>query len=113
MKAGYEGMLAVLQQFLTNQKYSEAHSYRTSMYATRIAESLGLDSGSTEDVRTAALLRNVNEMGISNEILYKRPIFPKKMLKRACASRTELAPKPRQWATRCRGQFPTWWLRSN
>src|SRR5438034_455801 len=40
MKAGYEGMLAVLQQFLTNQKYSEAHSYRISMYATRIAESL-------------------------------------------------------------------------
>jgi hypothetical protein len=71
MKDGYEGMLAVLQQFLTNQKYSEAHSYRTSMYATRIAESLGLDSGSTEDIRTAALLRNVNEMGISNEILYK------------------------------------------
>jgi len=71
MKAGYEGMLAVLQQFLTNQKYSEAHSYRISMYATRIAESLGLDSGSTEDIRTAALLRNVNEMGISNEILYK------------------------------------------
>src|SRR5438105_7775224 len=54
MKAGYEGMLAVLQQFLTNQKYSEAHSYRISMYATRIAESLGLDSGSTEDIRTAA-----------------------------------------------------------
>src|SRR5437016_9207130 len=64
-------MLAVVQQFLTNQKYSEAHSYHISMYATRIAESLGLDSGSTEDIRTAALLRNVNEMGISNEILYK------------------------------------------
>jgi HD-GYP domain-containing protein (c-di-GMP phosphodiesterase class II) len=71
MKDGYEGMLAVLQQFLTNQKYSEAHSYRIALYATRIAESLGLDSGSTEDIRTAALLRNVNEMGISNDILYK------------------------------------------
>ena len=71
MKDGYDGMLAVLQQFLTNQKYSEAHSYRIAMYATRIAESLGLDSESTEDIRTAALLRNVNEMGISNEILYK------------------------------------------
>jgi HD-GYP domain-containing protein (c-di-GMP phosphodiesterase class II) len=71
LKAGYDGMLAILQQFITNQKYSEAHSYRIATYSTKIAESLGLDAGSTEDVRTAALLRNVNEMGISNEILYK------------------------------------------
>ncbi len=68
---GYDGMLVILQHFLSNQKYSEAHSYRISMYATKIAESLGLDAGSTEDIRTAALLRNVNELGISNEILYK------------------------------------------
>src|SRR5262249_36464578 len=42
-----------------------------SMYATRIAETLGLDADSTENLRTAALLRNVNELGISNDILYK------------------------------------------
>jgi len=71
MKDGYEGMLVILQQFLSNQKYNDGHSYRISLYATKIAESLGLDSGSTEDVRTAALLRNVNELGISNAILYK------------------------------------------
>jgi hypothetical protein len=71
LKDGYDGMLVILQQFITNQKYSEAHSYRIAMYSTQIAESLGLDAGSTEDVRTAALLRNVNELGISNEILYK------------------------------------------
>jgi hypothetical protein len=71
LRDGYEGMLVILQQFLTSQKYSEAHSYRIAMYATEIAESLGLDAGSAEDVRTAALLRNVNELGISNEILYK------------------------------------------
>jgi len=71
LKDGYDGMLVILQHFLSNQKYSEAHSYRISMYATKIAESLGLDSGSIEDIRTAALLRNVNELGISNEILYK------------------------------------------
>lgn len=71
MKDGYDGMLVLLQQFLTNQKYSEAHSYRISMYATKIAEALGLDIQSTEDVRMAALLRNVNEMGVTNEILCK------------------------------------------
>jgi hypothetical protein len=71
MKDGYDGMLVILQNFLSNQKYSEAHSYRISMYATKIAESLGLDAGSTEDIRTAALLRNVNELGIGNDVLFK------------------------------------------
>jgi len=71
VKDGYEGMLVLLQQFLSSQKYSEAHAYRISMYATKIAEALGLDVQSTEDVRMAALLHNVNEMGVSNDILCK------------------------------------------
>jgi hypothetical protein len=71
LKGGYDGMLVILQQFLIHQKDSEADSFRVASYATRIAEALGLDPGSTEDLRTAALLRNVNEIGISNEILYK------------------------------------------
>ena len=71
LKDGYDGMLVILQQFLCNQKNSEADSFRISSYATKIAEALGLDPESSEDLRTAALLRNVNEIGISNEILYK------------------------------------------
>ncbi len=71
LKTGYDGMLVILQQFLGNQKISEAGSFRVSAYAVKIAETLGLDPASTEDLRTASLLRNVNEIGISNEILYK------------------------------------------
>jgi hypothetical protein len=71
LKDGYDGMLVILQQFLRNQKNSEPDSFRTSSYATKIAGALGLDPESSEDLRTAALLRNVNEIGISNEILYK------------------------------------------
>jgi hypothetical protein len=71
LKDGYDGMLVILQQFLGNQKLSEAGSFRVSAYAIKIAETLGLDPESTEDLRTASLLRNVNEIGISNEILYK------------------------------------------
>ncbi len=71
LKDGYDGMLVILQQFLRNQKNSEADSFRVSSYATKIADALGLDPESSEDLRTAALLRNVNEIGISNEILYK------------------------------------------
>jgi hypothetical protein len=71
LKDGYDGMLVILQQFLCNQKNSEAESFRVSSYATKIAGALGLDPESSEDLRTATLLRNVNEIGISNEILYK------------------------------------------
>jgi response regulator RpfG family c-di-GMP phosphodiesterase len=91
LRDGYEGMLVILQQFLTNQKYSEAHSYRTAMYATQIAEALGLDPGSTEDVRTAALLRNVNELGIGNEILYKAANLSQEDLKKGLAQRGKTA----------------------
>ena len=71
LKSGYDGMLVILQQFLGNPKNSESDSFRVVSYATKIAEALGLDAASSEDLRTAALLRNVNEIGISNEILYK------------------------------------------
>lgn len=71
LKGGYDGMLVILQQFLGNQKSSEAESFRVSSYASKIAGALGLDPESSEDLRTAALLRNVNAIGISNEILYK------------------------------------------
>jgi len=93
LKDGYDGMLVILQQFLSNQKYSEAHSYRISMYATKIAESLGLDSESTEDVRTAALLRNLGELGISNEILYKAANLSQEDLEKGVQKRGKTAAK--------------------
>jgi hypothetical protein len=71
MEDGYEGMLTILQNFLANQKYSDAHAYRIAMCAIRVAETLGLDPGSVEDIRTAALLFNLKELGISIEVISK------------------------------------------
>ena len=71
MEEGYDGMLVILQNFLANQKYSESHAYRISMCATKIAEAVGLDAGSIEDIRTAALLFNMKDLGITNEVLCK------------------------------------------
>jgi hypothetical protein len=71
MEEGYDGMLVILQNFLANQKYSETHAYRISMCATKIAEAVGLDDGSVEDIRTAALLFNMKELGITHEVLIK------------------------------------------
>ena len=44
MEEGYDGMLVILQNFLANQKHSDAHPYRISMCATKIAEAVGLDA---------------------------------------------------------------------
>jgi hypothetical protein len=71
MEDGYDGMLVILQNFLANQKHSETHAYRLSMCATRIAEGVGLDAGSIEDIRMAALLFNMKDLGITNEVLCK------------------------------------------
>jgi hypothetical protein len=69
LKRGYDGMLVVLQHALGIQK-SDGHSARVAQCATKIAEALKLDAGSMEDVRIAALLHNVNELGVSNEMLF-------------------------------------------
>jgi hypothetical protein len=71
MADGYDGILSILQNFLANQKYSDAHAYRIAMCATRIAETLGLDAGSVEDIRTAALLFNLKDLGVSIEVISK------------------------------------------
>ena len=71
MEEGYDGMLVILQNFLANQKYSDSHAYRISLCATKIAESAGIDAESMEDIRTAALLFNMKDLGISNEVLIK------------------------------------------
>ncbi len=71
MEVGYDGMLVILQNFLANQKHSEEHAYRISMCATKIAENVGLDAGSVEDLRMAALLFNMKDLGITNEVLSK------------------------------------------
>jgi len=71
MEDGYDGMLVILQNFLANQKYSDSHAYRIAMSATRIAEAVGLDAGTVEDIRTAALLFNMKDLGITNEVLCK------------------------------------------
>src|SRR5438132_12963072 len=99
-------MLSLLKQLLKKRKYSEAHSYRTSMYATRIAESRGLDSGSTEDIRTAALLRNVNEMGISNEILYKAANLSEEDIEKSMRKQDRTSAKAKAMGSTLRRAIP-------
>ena len=67
----YHGILIILRHFISKDTYTENHSWRVSIYATRIAAHLSLDDGRIEDVRAAALLHDIGKLDISREILYK------------------------------------------
>jgi putative nucleotidyltransferase with HDIG domain len=67
----YHGVLLILQQFISKDKYTQNHSYRVSVYAVRIAATLRLNEERIEDVRAAALLHDVGKLDISRDLLYK------------------------------------------
>ena len=49
----YHGVLMILRHFIAKDAYTENHSYRVSIYAAKIAASVGLSSARIEDVPTA------------------------------------------------------------
>lgn len=67
----YYGVLMILRHFISKDAYTENHCYRVSLYATRIAASLGLNTERIEDVRAAALLHDIGKLEISRDLLYK------------------------------------------
>jgi putative nucleotidyltransferase with HDIG domain len=67
----YHGVLMILRHFVSKDKYTENHSYRVSVYAARIASSMGLGADRIEDVRAAALLHDIGKLDISRDLLYK------------------------------------------
>ncbi len=71
LRETYLGILMILRQFISNDKYTENHSYRVSVYATKIAAQLNLDNERIEDIRAAALLHDIGKLDVSRQILYK------------------------------------------
>ena len=71
LRETYYGVLQILNQFVGNDKYTQNHSYRVSVYATQIAQHMGLPDDCIEDVRVASLLHDIGKLQISRAILYK------------------------------------------
>lgn len=71
LRQTYYGVLTILRQFISKDKYTENHSYRVSIYATKIAAYLGFKPERIEDVRCAALLHDIGKLEISRELLHK------------------------------------------
>ncbi|WP_310599513.1 HD domain-containing phosphohydrolase [Desulfobulbus sp.] len=71
LRQTYQGLLLILRHVTTHDVERENHCFRVSIYATRIADYLGLDKNSIEDIRTAALLHHLGRMQLSRSILSK------------------------------------------
>jgi putative nucleotidyltransferase with HDIG domain len=71
LRRTYFGVLAILQQFVSNDKYTHNHSNRVAFYAAAIANQLGFDEARVDDVRAAALLHDIGKLETSRDILYK------------------------------------------
>ena len=71
LRQTYYGVLQILNQFVGNDKFTQNHSYRVSIYATAIAVEMHMPEEQIEDVRAAALLHDIGKLEVSREILYK------------------------------------------
>jgi putative nucleotidyltransferase with HDIG domain len=71
LRQTYYGVLQILNQFVGNDKFTQNHSYRVSVYATSIAVEMHLSPEQIEDVRAAALLHDIGKLEISRDLLYK------------------------------------------
>ncbi|WP_457756222.1 HD-GYP domain-containing protein [Thermodesulfatator indicus] len=67
----YHGIILILRHFLSKDEYTENHCYRVSVFATKIAQYMGLSDDRIEDLRSAALIHDIGKLKISREILYK------------------------------------------
>ncbi len=67
----YHGVLLILSHFVSQDSYTQNHSYRVSLYATEIAFCMGLSEDEIEDIRAAALLHDIGKLQVSRELLYK------------------------------------------
>jgi HD-GYP domain-containing protein (c-di-GMP phosphodiesterase class II) len=71
LRESYHGILLILRQFISNDKYTQNHSYRVSIYAAKIGAALGLDAERVEDIRAASMLHDIGKLEISRQVLYK------------------------------------------
>lgn len=71
LRETYFGVLQILCGVVSNDKYTQNHSYRVSVYAARLADEMGLPEERIEDIRAAALLHDIGKLEISRQILYK------------------------------------------
>jgi putative nucleotidyltransferase with HDIG domain len=75
LRDAYKGIMVILRQMTTHDKYTHDHSFRVAAYATTIAKCMGFDSERVDDIWDASLLHDLGKLQTSREILYKAARF--------------------------------------
>jgi len=71
LRESFGGLLLVLQHIVGSEKHSNSETQRVVDAAVKIAEAMNLTTDRVEVLRSAVLLRDLSELGLSNDILYK------------------------------------------
>lgn len=71
LRETYYGILEILTYFLSRDEPTRQHSWRTSVYAKKIAEEMRLPEDEVEDIRAAALLHDIGKLDINLKVLHK------------------------------------------
>jgi HD-GYP domain-containing protein (c-di-GMP phosphodiesterase class II) len=71
LRNSFSGLLLVLQHVIVREKRTDNESQRVIDISVKIAETLSLGTERIELLRSAVLLRDLSELGISNDTLYK------------------------------------------
>ncbi len=71
LRNSFSGLLLVLQHIMASEKHSNTETQRVIDASVKIAEVMNLGADRIELLRSAVLLRDLSELGISNDILYK------------------------------------------
>jgi hypothetical protein len=71
LRKTYHGLLIILHNLASKDKYKENHSYRVSVYASKIAAYMGMRPDQIEDVRAASLLHDIGKVKTSRDLLSK------------------------------------------
>ena len=81
LRQSYEGMLLMLQYMASDNKYAQNHPYRVSLMVYKIAEQMELGTQRADDARQAALLHDIEKVGITKEMLFQAANLQEEELK--------------------------------
>jgi hypothetical protein len=71
IRESFSGLLVVLQHFLENEQYTQGKNLQVLELATKTANVMGLGEDRVELLRSAILLRDLSQLGITHDMLYK------------------------------------------
>jgi len=71
LRNSFSSLLLVLQHVIVGEKRTDNETQRVIDASVKIAEAMGIGADRLDLLRSAVLLRNLSELGISNDTLYK------------------------------------------